>query len=125
RRSRGQARLRNLPGRPGPRARRGRHSVAHLDGPNQTVTASVPLLSHSLTNPAPRMKTAPTLLVVGLATTGWSLTAAQPDLSKLPPPSAKAGLTYAKDIRPLFETACFNCHGERRQRAGLRLDSLE
>ncbi len=54
-----------------------------------------------------------------------SLLAGEPDLSKLPPPSAKAGLTYEKDIRPIFEASCFNCHGERRQRAGLRLDSRE
>lgn len=51
--------------------------------------------------------------------------AAGPDLNKLPPPASKKDVTYAKDIRPLFEASCFNCHGERRQRGGLRLDSLE
>jgi Ca2+-binding EF-hand superfamily protein len=71
------------------------------------------------------MKPSPALLAASLATVAWALTAAEPDLSKLPPPSDKAGLTYAKDIRPLLEASCFNCHGERRQRAGLRLDSLE
>lgn len=66
-----------------------------------------------------------TLFVAGLLAGGWSLAAAEPDLSKLPPPADKAGVTYAKDIRPLFEASCFNCHGEQRQRAGLRLDNLE
>jgi hypothetical protein len=47
------------------------------------------------------------------------------DLSKLPPPAAKKGVTYAKDIRPLFEASCFRCHGEERQKGELRLDSLE
>src|ERR1051325_10764380 len=51
--------------------------------------------------------------------------AAEPDLSKLPPPSDKQGLTYVKDIRPLFESSCFRCHGEERHRGGLRLDTLE
>ncbi len=71
------------------------------------------------------MKTASTLLATGLVAGLGHLTAAEPDLSKLPPPAEKAGLTYAKDIKPLFEASCFSCHGERRQRAGLRLDSLE
>jgi Ca2+-binding EF-hand superfamily protein len=71
------------------------------------------------------MHNASALLIVGLATTGWSLWAAEPDLSKLPPPSDKKGLTYAKDIHPILEASCFRCHGEERQRGKLRLDSLE
>src|SRR5260221_10871758 len=47
------------------------------------------------------------------------------DVSKLPPASDKQGLTYAKDIRPLFEASCFRCHGADRPKAGLRLNSLE
>ena len=47
------------------------------------------------------------------------------DLSKLPPAASKTGLTYATDIRPLFEASCIRCHGEQRSRGGLRLDSLE
>ena len=50
---------------------------------------------------------------------------AAPDLSKLPPAAKKEGVTYAKDIRPILENSCFGCHGEKRSRAGLRLDSLE
>jgi hypothetical protein len=46
------------------------------------------------------------------------------DLSKLPPASAKTGVTYANDIKPIFETTCLRCHGEERHRGGLRLDSL-
>ena len=65
------------------------------------------------------------LLILGLAATGWSGSTAELDLSKLPPPADKKGLTYAKDIRPLFEASCFRCHGEERHRGDLRLDSLE
>src|SRR5262245_30512535 len=50
---------------------------------------------------------------------------AAPDLSKLPPAAKQTGVTYAKDIKPIFAASCFNCHGERRQRGDLRLDSLE
>lgn len=50
---------------------------------------------------------------------------AEIDPAKLPPASAKTGLTFDKDIKPLFEASCVSCHGERRQRAGLRLDSLQ
>src|SRR5213595_2033335 len=65
-----------------------------------------------------------TLLLITVAQAGCLL-AAQPDLSKLPPPADKMGLTYGKDIRPVFEASCFRCHGEQRPRGGLRLDSLE
>src|SRR4030095_13649004 len=47
------------------------------------------------------------------------------DPAKLPPPATQKGVTYAKDIRPLFEATCFRCHGEEKQKGGLRLDSLE
>jgi hypothetical protein len=50
---------------------------------------------------------------------------AEVDLSKLPPPAKKQGVTYEHDIRPLFEASCVGCHGSQRPKAGLRLDSLE
>jgi hypothetical protein len=50
---------------------------------------------------------------------------AAPDLAKLPPAAKQPGVTYAKDIRPLFEASCLRCHGGDRPKAGLRLDSLE
>lgn len=71
------------------------------------------------------MKISVTPLLAGLALAGFTTRAAEPDLSKLPPASAKKGLTYAKDIKPLLEASCFRCHGEERQKAELRLDSLE
>lgn len=50
---------------------------------------------------------------------------AKADLSKLPPAAAKTGVTYATDIKPIFETSCVKCHGEERPKAGLKLTSLE
>lgn len=49
---------------------------------------------------------------------------AAPDLSKLPPASDKKGLTFDKDIKPIFEKSCFKCHGAEKQKGKLRLDSL-
>jgi mono/diheme cytochrome c family protein len=47
------------------------------------------------------------------------------DTSKLPPAAAKQGVTYAADIKPIFEKTCFKCHGTEKQKGKLRLDSLE
>jgi hypothetical protein len=47
------------------------------------------------------------------------------DLTKLPAPAAKKGVTYDSDIKPLLEASCFRCHGAERPKGGLRLDSKE
>jgi mono/diheme cytochrome c family protein len=47
------------------------------------------------------------------------------DLSKIPPASDKTGVTYATDIKPLFDKSCIKCHGAEKPKARLRLDSLE
>jgi hypothetical protein len=65
------------------------------------------------------------LLLLGLMTAGTVACVAAPDLSKLPPPSDRKGVTYEKDIRPILENSCFRCHGDQRPRGGLRLNSLE
>src|SRR5437660_6245215 len=71
-----------------------------------------------------------TALILGIGSASWSATAADKldfsklDLSKLPPPAQKQGVTYAKDIRPILEASCFRCHGEEQHKGGLRLDSL-
>jgi hypothetical protein len=50
--------------------------------------------------------------------------AADVDVSKLPPPAGKTGLTYAQDVKPILEPVCFKCHGAEKQKGKLRLDSL-
>jgi uncharacterized membrane protein len=50
---------------------------------------------------------------------------AKVDLTKLPPPAAKKGVTFAADIKPIFEKSCTRCHGAEKPKANLRLDSLE
>lgn len=52
--------------------------------------------------------------------------AAEIDASKLPPASDKKDVTYEKDIKPIFDKSCFNCHSARAQKlkGKLKLDSL-
>jgi len=59
------------------------------------------------------------------AAAALGLCAADFDAAKLPPASTQAGVTYEKDIKPLFERSCFKCHGAEKQKGKLRLDSLE
>jgi mono/diheme cytochrome c family protein len=47
------------------------------------------------------------------------------DPANLPPASAKTGVTYATDIKPIFDKACIRCHGAEKPKARLRLDGLE
>jgi mono/diheme cytochrome c family protein len=62
------------------------------------------------------------LAVIAGASAGQTLLAAGLDDF---PPSKQPGVTYAKDIQPIFQKTCFRCHGADKQSAKLRLDSLE
>lgn len=65
------------------------------------------------------------IMSVAAASAAEKFDLAKIDLNKLPPAAAKKDLTYAKDIRPMFEASCLRCHGEEQQKGGLRLDSLD
>ena len=43
----------------------------------------------------------------------------------LPPPAQNEGVTYERDIQPVFARSCTKCHGAEKQKAKLRLDSRE
>jgi hypothetical protein len=49
------------------------------------------------------------------------------DPKLFPPPSTKTGLTYTKDIQPIFAKSCYPCHGPKTEKpkGKLRLDGLE
>src|SRR4051794_7829515 len=69
------------------------------------------------------LKSACTLFgIIGISAATF---AADVDTSKLPPASAKKDVTYATDIKPIFDTSCTKCHGEQKPKAKLRLDTLE
>ena len=43
----------------------------------------------------------------------------------LPPAASKTGVTYATDIKPIFDASCVKCHSGDRPKARLKMDSLE
>ena len=56
---------------------------------------------------------------------GFTLAASAQD-GKMPPASDKTGVTYATDIKPIFDTSCIKCHTSgKKPKGGLALDSLE
>ena len=61
---------------------------------------------------------------MGILACAWGISAADVDISKLPPAAKKTGVTYDKDIKAIFEKSCFKCHGTEKQKGKLRLDSL-
>ena len=65
------------------------------------------------------------IVVTASAALCWPLLARAVDTSKLPPPSTQKDVTYAKDIKPIFDTSCVKCHGGEKPKAKLKLDSLE
>jgi len=69
------------------------------------------------------MKTILILAAAGFAAV--RLSAADVDWSKLPPASTDTGITFDKDIAPIFKASCVRCHSGDRARAQLRLDSLD
>jgi len=52
-------------------------------------------------------------------------TVATAEDAKLPPASDKTNITYATDIKPIFDAACVKCHSGDRAKARLRMDTLE
>lgn len=69
------------------------------------------------------MKT--TLIIAAAGFAAAQLSAAPVDWSKLPPAATATGVTFNKDIEPLFKASCVHCHSGDRPKAHLRLDSLE
>lgn len=55
---------------------------------------------------------------------GFSLTVSAAD-TKLPPASDKKNVTYATDIKPIFDANCAKCHSGERAKAKLHMDTLE
>jgi mono/diheme cytochrome c family protein len=50
--------------------------------------------------------------------------AAPAPATTLPPASTQTGVTYATDIKPIFDTSCVKCHSGDRPKARLHMDTL-
>ena len=65
------------------------------------------------------------MLIIAAGFTAAQLSAAPVDWSQLPPAATATGVTFDKDIAPIFKASCVRCHSGERPRSQLRLDSLE
>ena len=68
------------------------------------------------------MKSVAYIAILGIASVAF---AAEPDISKLPPPAAKKDLTYAKDIKPMLENSCLKCHSGEKPKSKYKVDTRE
>lgn len=64
------------------------------------------------------------LTVIAAALLAAGVTA-KADNATLPPASTQAGVTYATDIKPIFDASCIKCHSGDHAKARLKLDVLE
>ncbi|HEY2328486.1 MAG TPA: c-type cytochrome domain-containing protein [Verrucomicrobiae bacterium] len=70
------------------------------------------------------MNTNKSVLLTLAATLGVAAGAFAQD-AKLPPASNKANITYAADLKPIFDAACVKCHSGDHAKARLHMDTLE
>ncbi len=54
----------------------------------------------------------------------FNLTAFAED-APLPPASTKTGVTYATDMKPIFDASCVKCHSGDKPKARLHMDTLD
>ncbi|MDB6015896.1 MAG: Planctomycete cytochrome [Pedosphaera sp.] len=80
--------------------------------------------SKSLGKPAAGPLRYPILFAILPACLGLSLSAAEVDESKLPPP-ASVTIDFSRDIKPILENSCFRCHGPEKPRSNFRLDNRD
>lgn len=70
------------------------------------------------------MKARAVINALAVATVYMTVSAAEPDLSKLPP-AATRPVDFVRDIQPIFTEHCHSCHGDKRSEANFRLDAKE
>ncbi len=68
----------------------------------------------------------PTKFMFAALAAAFSFTlAASAQDAKLPPAATKTGVTYATDLKPIFDANCVRCHSGDKPKARLRMDTLE
>ena len=65
------------------------------------------------------------IVTVGITTLAAVAFAADVDISKLPPASKKAGVTFDADINPIVEKSCLKCHSGEKPKGKFRMDTKE
>jgi hypothetical protein len=69
-------------------------------------------------------RAAPSICFLPVLLCAFSLAAAEVDISKLPP-SANRKVDFVQDIQPILAKSCYDCHGPKKEEAGLRWDVKE
>jgi mono/diheme cytochrome c family protein len=64
------------------------------------------------------------LIIVTLAASFVAATGAFAQTATLPPASTQTGVTYATDIKPIFDASCVKCHTGDKPKAHLHMDTL-
>lgn len=70
------------------------------------------------------MNKAAQLILAASVLTAVTLIANTADTGKLPSPADRKDVTFA-DIKPIFDKSCVECHGPKKKKGDLRLDSRE
>ncbi len=63
-------------------------------------------------------------ILAGVSLSALVLSAAPVDVKKLPAP-AKQKVEYVKDIKPLLDKSCTECHSGEKPKGGYRTDTIE
>ena len=75
------------------------------------------------------MKLKSTVIIAALGMASVALADDAAPTATLPPASTKTGVTYAADIKPVFDASCVKCHdgadSTKKPKAGLALNTLE
>src|SRR2546427_1856545 len=64
------------------------------------------------------------VLAILLPPTGLDLRGAEIEAGALPA-AAKATIDFDRDVKPIFESVCFRCHGPEKPKSRFRLDNRE
>jgi len=75
-------------------------------------------------SPAPARHAHAWLVAGGLAIVSALAAQPAPNTSQLPPPTAQS-VDFDRDIRPIFQARCLECHGPTKQKGGFRLDDRD
>jgi len=64
-------------------------------------------------------------LLIWAASCGPAQAALTPEQTAQLPPAADHSVSFAKEIKPIFEASCIKCHGRGKEKGGFRLDTRE
>ncbi len=77
------------------------------------------------TLPQPNLKRLGLVTLSGILLTSFTLQNPGGAAAEELPPAAESGRDFLRDVKPIFESRCYSCHGPEQQLSGLRLDLRE